>query len=323
MASMVDCAVLVAPRTGLRLKNPVMAASGTFGYGIEFAERMDVSGLGAIVCKGTTREPRTGNPPLRMVETPAGMLNAIGLANVGVDGVIAEKAPRWESLPTPVLVNISGESIDDFEYLAGRLDGIPGIAGLEVNISCPNVRRGGLLFGADADMAREVTAAVRAVTALPLIVKLTPNVADIRPIAAAVEQAGADAVTVGNTLFGMAIDVRRRAPVLAGITGGLSGPAVKPHALYLVYQVAQVVSVPMIGAGGILTATDALEFIMAGATAVQLGTALLVDPAAWQAIAAEIDRWCRREGVQSVRDIVGAANPGYKRGAGEATLTGS
>jgi dihydroorotate dehydrogenase (NAD+) catalytic subunit len=303
---------VIAPRTGLTLKTPVIAASGTFGYGIEFAERMDLSGLGAIVCKGTTHEPRAGNQPPRVTETPAGMLNSIGLQNVGVDAVIRDKAPQWARLDIPVLVNVSGTSVEDYVEIVNLLDRVPGVSGLELNISCPNVKEGGVAFGVAPRLAAEVTAAVRAATSLPLVVKLTPNVADIRAIAAAVEGAGADALSVANTVYGMAIDIRKRRPVLGGVSGGLSGPAIKPHALYLVYQVAQEVSVPVIGIGGILTAEDALEYIMAGASAVQVGTALLLDPTSWRKIAADLEAWFRREGVCTLRDIVGAANPGLK-----------
>jgi dihydroorotate dehydrogenase (NAD+) catalytic subunit len=309
--------VTIAPRANLRLKNPVMTASGTFGYGTEFAARMDISGLGAVICKGTTREPRTGNQPLRMLETPAGMLNSIGLQNIGVEGVIETKAPLWAGWPVPVLVNVSGTSVDDYCAIVSRLDGVPGVAGVELNVSCPNVKEGGVAFGTDPRLAAEVTAAVRGVSTLPLVVKLSPNVSDIRAMAAAVEEAGADAISLINTVWGMGVDVKRRAAALAPVTGGLSGPAIKPLALYLVYQVAQEVSVPVIGVGGIMSARDALEFLMAGATAIQVGTALLVDPEAWRGIVAGIEEWCRSEGVRDVREIVGAANSGYKIKTGE------
>jgi dihydroorotate dehydrogenase (NAD+) catalytic subunit len=320
--------VTIAPRTGLRLKNPVMTASGTFGYGTEFAARMDISELGAVVCKGTTREPRAGNPPVRVAETAAGMVNAIGLQNIGVEAVVREKAPIWATWPVPVLVNVSGTSVEDYCFIVSRLDGVPGVAGVELNVSCPNVKEGGVAFGTDRRLVREVTAAVRQVTRLPLIVKLSPNVTDIRPIASAAEEAGADAVSLVNTLYGVAIDARRRRPVLSTVSGGLSGPAIKPYALYLVFQTAQVVTAPVIGLGGIRTAQDALEFMLAGATAVQVGTALMVDPTAWRGIVSGVAAWCEREGVRSLAEIVGAANDGfrgvgsYKR-AGEAHLAGS
>ena len=316
--------VTIAPRTGLRLTSPVIAASGTFGYGTEFAAGQDLSGLGALVCKGTTREPRTGNEPLRMTETAAGMLNAIGLQNVGVEALIAEKAPIWATWDVPVLVNVSGTSIEDYSVIVSRLDGVPGVAGIELNISCPNVREGGVEFGLDPRLAAEVTRAARAVTQLPLIVKLSPNAVDIRRIAAAVEEAGADAISLINTVYGMAIDIGRRSPALSTVSGGLSGPAIKPLALHLVYQVAQAVSVPVIGIGGIMTTSDAIEFILAGSTAVGLATALLVDPLSWRDVVAGIALWCDREGVKRLDEIVGAANPGFraKRNAGELRLAG-
>src|SRR5947209_5578187 len=266
------------PRTGLVLKNPVIAASGTFGYGTEFASRMDVSGLGAIVCKGTTRLPRAGNEPLRLAETPAGMLNTIGLQNIGVDAVVAQQAPKWVTLGVPILVNVSGTSVEDYCVIVERLNGVSGVAGVELNISCPNVKEGGVAFGTSARLASEVTAAVRAATALPLMVKLSPNMSDIVEIACAVESAGADAISLINTLYGMGIDRSRRAPVLANVTGGLSGPAIKPVALYMVFAVAGAVRVPIVGLGGIMSADDALEFLLAGATAVGLGTALMANP---------------------------------------------
>ena len=315
--------VTIVPRTGLILQSPVIAASGTFGYGTEFAERMDLCGLGAMVCKGTTREPRAGHEPLRVVETPAGMLNAIGLQNIGVEAVIREKAPIWAGWSVPVLVNVSGDTVDDYCYVASRLDGVAGVAGIELNVSCPNVRTGGVLFGVEPRLAGEVTAAVRAATELPLIVKLSPNVTDIREIAAAVAGAGADAISLINTVYGMAIDRKRRAPVLANRFGGLSGPGIKPYALYLVYQVAQEVSVPVIGMGGILTWEDAAEFLLAGATAVEMGTALMVDPTSWLSVVRGLDTWLVREGVRNLDEIVGAANPSFNRKAGELPLAGN
>lgn len=309
---MATMSVLIAPRTGLSLKNPVIAASGTFGYGVEFAARQDLSGLGAVVSKGTTRQPRTGNEPVRLTETPAGMLNAIGLQNIGVDEVVASKAPVWATWDVPVLVNVSGTSAEDYHYIVGRLDGVPGIAGIELNISCPNVREGGVLFGTDPRLAAEVTAASRAATQLPLVVKLSPNVTDIRAVAAAVEEAGADAISLINTVYGMAIDAERRAPVLSTVSGGLSGPAIKPLALHLVYQVAQEISVPVLGIGGIISAVDAIEYLLAGASAVEIATALLLDPACWRDIVQGIEAWCRRQGVRNLEEIVGAANPAFK-----------
>jgi dihydroorotate dehydrogenase (NAD+) catalytic subunit len=309
--------VVIAPRTGLRLRNPVIAASGTFGYGTEFGGDITLSGLAALVCKGTTREPRTGHAPLRMVETAAGMLNAIGLQNIGVEAVVREKAPQWARWSIPVLVNISGTCLDEYAALAAALDGVPGVSGIEINISCPNVEAGGVQFGVSPEPAAAVTRAVRAQTVLPLVVKLSPNVADIRSIAAAVVEAGADAVSVANTVYGMAIDSARRQPLLSNRSGGLSGPAIKPYALYLVYQVAQEVSVPVLGIGGIMTGKDALEFLMAGATAVEVGTALLIDPRRGRAIVEEMAEWCRREGVRDMKEIIGAANTGYKGQSGK------
>jgi dihydroorotate dehydrogenase (NAD+) catalytic subunit len=318
--------ITIAPRTALQLKSPVMTASGTFGYGIEYASRMSLKGLGAIVCKGTTREPRTGNPPTRVWETAAGMLNTIGLQNVGVEAIVRDKAPIWATWDVPVLVNISGTSLEDYRYIAARLDGVEGVAGIELNISCPNVKEGGVAFGTDPGLAFEVTRAVRSVTTLPMVVKLSPNVTDIRSIAAAVEEAGADAVSLINTVYGMAVDVHRRSPTLHNVSGGLSGPAIKPFALHLVYQVAEEVRVPVIGIGGIMTARDALEFILAGATAVALGTALMVNPCAWHDVVDDLERWCRQEGITDLSSITGAANRSFrgpKRKAGEISLAGS
>ncbi len=283
---------------------------------------MSLDGLGAVVCKGTTLEPLAGTVPLRMVETPAGMLNAIGLQNIGVDAVVREKAPVWAGWSVPVLVNVSGTTIEEYVEIVRRLDGVPGISGIELNISCPNTDSGGIAFGVDPAAAAAVTLAVRGETGLPLVVKLTPNVADIRSIAAAVEAAGADAISLINTVFGMAIDTRRRAPALTNARGGLSGPAIKPYALHLVYEVAQEVSVPVIGMGGIMTGADAAEFLLAGASAIALGTALLVDPTSWRRIARELQEWLASEGVRSVDDVVGAANAGYKRKARETNLAG-
>jgi dihydroorotate dehydrogenase (NAD+) catalytic subunit len=317
--------VTIAPRTGLQLKNPVMTASGTLGYGIEYASHLNLSRLGAIVCKGTTREPRTGNPPMRVWETAAGMLNAIGLQNVGIEAVVREKAPIWATWDTPVLVNVSGTSVEDYQYIAGRLHGVDGVSGIELNISCPNVKEGGVAFGTDPRLAFEVTRAVRAVTSLPLVVKLSPNVTDIRSIAAAVEEAGADAISLINTVYGMALDLEQRRPSLHNRSGGLSGPAIKPLALHLVYEVAQEVRVPIIGIGGIMNASDALEFMMAGATAVALGTALMVNPGSWQGVVEGIERWCRREGIRENSELTGAANSafrGHMQKAGETQLAG-
>jgi dihydroorotate dehydrogenase (NAD+) catalytic subunit len=319
---MAPMSVCLSPRTGFSIGAPVIAASGVFGYGIEFAARMSLQGLGAVICKGTTLEPRTGNGPLRMAETPAGMLNAIGLQNIGVDALIRDKAPVWASWSVPVLVNVSGSSIDEFVEIARRLDGVPGVSGIELNFSCPNVKEGGIAFGVDPIAAAAATSAVRNVTELPLLVKLTPNVTDIRPIAAAVEAAGADAISLINTLYGMTIDPKRRSPTLDTTRGGLSGPAIKPYALHLVYEVAQEVTVPIVGLGGILSGLDAAEFLLAGAGAVALGTALLADPTAWRRVAAELQQWLDRQGARTVDEIVGAANPRFKSKARETNLAG-
>src|ERR1700681_1553579 len=261
---------------GLRLPSPVLVASGTFGYGFD-APQVDRSVLGAIFTKGTTLRPREGNAPNRIAETPSGMLNAIGLQNPGVDHVARTYAPVWASWNVPVIVNVAGDSVDEYVAVARRLEGVPGVAGLELNISCPNVANG-LQFGVDSELAAELTHAVRAVTRLPLLVKLTPNVTDIVAVARAVEDAGADALSAINTYVGMAIDVRRRRPVLSRVSGGLSGPAIKPLALHAVWHVAAAVRIPVIGIGGISTPGDALESLLAGAAAVQLGTVNYVRP---------------------------------------------
>jgi dihydroorotate dehydrogenase (NAD+) catalytic subunit len=307
----VNVAVDLAPRSPreLRPRNPIMAASGTFGYGTEYAGITDVQSLGAIVCKGTTIAPRRGNAGQRIVETPAGMLNAIGLQNYGVERVAREFGPLWATWRVPVLVNLVGDSVGEFREMAALLDETPGIAGLELNISCPNVDRGGMLFGIDCDAAAEVTAAVRGVTTLPVLVKLTPNVTDIVAIARAVADAGADCLTLINTLVGMAIDVRRRQPVLGNITGGLSGPAVKPIALRMVYQVAAAVDVPVVGIGGIASLTDALEFLMAGATAVQVGTANYLYPDLMASLVRELPVWLEQQGYSDIHQVIGLAQP--------------
>lgn len=301
--------VELAPRNarGLKLQNPVMTASGTFGYGIEYAKVIDIQRLGAIVAKGITRLPRRGNPQPRLAETAAGLLNSIGLQNVGVEALVREKAPVWARWSVPVVVNVAGESVEEFVAIASTLEGVPGVAGLELNVSCPNVDAGGMEFGRDPGLAAEVTAAVKDVTTLPVIVKLTPNVSDITAIARAVVDAGADAVSLINTLVGMKIDVARRRPVLGFRTGGLSGPAVKPVAVYMVYKVAQVVDVPIVGIGGIATAEDALEFILAGATAVQVGTATFVRPQAPLEVLDGIERFLTQEGIADLAELIGAA----------------
>ena len=283
---------------GLHLRSPLLVASGTFGYGFN-APQLDRSVLAAIVTKGTTRQAREGNVPARIAETPSGMLNAIGLQNPGVDVVLREYAPVWASWDMPVIVNVAGESVDDYAIVARRLDGVPGIAGLELNISCPNVANG-LQFGTDPELAAQVTAAVRKATRLPLIVKLTPNVTDLVAIGRAVETAGADAVSAVNTYVGMAIDVQHRRPRLSRGSGGLSGPAIKPLALQAVWQLAAELAIPVIGVGGITTATDALEFLLAGARAVQLGTVNYVQPSAAREIHDGIIEYMRSNGYRDL-----------------------
>lgn len=304
-----DLSVQLAPENerGLLLANPVMTASGTFGYGTEPEHGFDVQRLGAIVCKGTTLRPREGNPQPRIAETPAGMLNAIGLENIGVDALIRDKAPVWAGWKTPVIVNIAGESVDDYVALAERLDGVPGISALEVNISCPNVKSGGAEFGIDPVSAAEITGAVRESTSLPVLVKLTPNTSGIAGIARACARAGADALTVINTLKGMSIDLTTRKPLLGNITGGLSGPAVKPVALAMVYEVSGVVDIPVIGCGGVSTAEDALEFFIAGASAVQVGTAGFWNPTAPLEIIEGIERYMAEHGIAGLGELVGAS----------------
>jgi len=301
--------VELAPHSqrGLLLKNPVMTASGTVEYGIEYAKMVDIQRLGAIVCKGTTLVPRPGNPQPRLAETASGLLNSVGLQNIGIDVLIKEKAPTWATWSVPVIVNIAGESAAEYAQLAGKLEGVAGVSGIEVNIGCPNVVQGGMEFGQSPEIAAEVTKAVKSQTSLPVIVKLTPNVTDIVPIAQAVAGAGADALSLINTVVGMAIDITQRRPFLGGVSGGLSGPAIKPIALYMVWRVSQAVEVPVIGCGGIGCADDALEFIMAGATAVQIGTAGMVNPNAPLEVVEGIERFMEREGIKDIADLVGMA----------------
>ncbi|MFP4642069.1 MAG: dihydroorotate dehydrogenase [Chloroflexota bacterium] len=302
-----DISVQLAPQNerGLLLPNPVVAASGTFGYGTEYSEVMDFQRLGAIISKGITLSPRRGNPQPRLVETPAGLLNSVGLENIGVEALIREKAPIWATWQVPVIVNIAGETVEEYVQVAGILDGVEGISGIEVNISCPNVEAGAMEFGTDPEMAAQVTAAVKKETRLPVIVKLSPNVTDISEVARAVAAAGADCLTVINTFKGMAIDVGQRKPALGNISGGLSGPAIKPLALYMVYTVAHEVEIPVIGCGGISSAYDALEFIMAGASAVQVGTATFTDPQAMLRIVEGIEEYLVREGFESLGALIG------------------
>jgi dihydroorotate dehydrogenase (NAD+) catalytic subunit len=303
----VNLSVDIAPHKGCLLQNPVMTASGTLSNGLEAARIFDINRLGAIVSKGTTLRLRDGNPQPRTVETPSGMLNTIGLQNVGVDALVRDVAPVWAKWRVPVIVNIAGDTVDEFAELAKRLDGVPGVGGIEVNVSCPNVQVGGMLFGQNPRQAAAVTRAVVKATKLPVIVKLTPNVTDIVAVAVAVVEAGADALCVANTLQGMAIDIRSRRPVLSTVFGGLSGPAIKPVALRAVYQVAGAVDVPVVGCGGIMRGEDAVEFLMAGATAVQVGTATFTNPAAPLDVLDGIERFMRGSGVADVRELIGSA----------------
>jgi dihydroorotate dehydrogenase (NAD+) catalytic subunit len=304
----VDLSIQLAPknRHGLRLANPVMTASGTFGYGTEYSELFDIQRLGAIVCKGTTLEPREGNPQPRLVETASGVINSIGLQNIGLQAVIKEKAPIWAGWRVPVIVNIAGDTIEEYRKLAKALDGVRGVSGIEVNISCPNVKAGGVAFGADPKCAAEVTKAVRAATSLPVMVKLTPNTGDITAVARAVVEAGADAISLINSVKAMAIDLTKRRPSIGSVTGGLSGPAIKPIALAMVYEVAGAVSVPVTGCGGITDANDALEFIMAGASAVQVGSASFSNPRASLDVLEGIESFMEKEGIKRLGDIIGA-----------------
>jgi dihydroorotate dehydrogenase (NAD+) catalytic subunit len=295
-------------KRSLALRNPVMTASGTFGNGLEYARILDIQRLGAIVSKAITRKPRKGNVQPRIAETAAGMINSIGLQNIGIDAILKDVAPVWATWEVPVIANIAGETVNDYAELAARLDGVPGVSGLEMNISCPNVESG-MEFGVDPRAAAEVTAAVRRQSGLPLIVKLTPNVNDIVGIAQAVVDSGADALTLINTYPAMKIDVRTRRPALGWGSGGLSGPALKPIAIRIVYQVARAVSVPIIGCGGITTGEDAVEFLMAGASAVQVGTATFTNPRAALDVLEGIEAFMRDTGVESVGELIGAALP--------------
>ncbi|MDE6073953.1 MAG: dihydroorotate dehydrogenase [Muribaculaceae bacterium] len=289
----------------LKLKNPVLTASGTFGYGTEFADFIDLNRLGGFIVKGTTLNPREGNDYPRMAETPSGMLNAVGLQNKGVDYFIEHIYPTIKDVDSQIIVNVSGASIDDYVEVARRLAPLDRINAIEVNISCPNVKQGGMAFGTTCDGAASITKAVREAYPKTLIVKLSPNVTDIVSIAKAVEAEGADSVSLINTLLGMAIDVERQRPYLSTVTGGLSGPAVRPVAVRMVWQVAKAVKIPVIGLGGIASGRDALEFIMAGATAVQVGTYNFVDPAVTMKIIDEIDDYCRRHGVDDINELRG------------------
>ena len=292
-------------RGNLSLKNPVMTASGTFGYGLEFADFIDLNDLGGFIVKGTTLNPREGNDYPRMAETPSGMLNCVGLQNKGVDHFCKEIYPQLENLDTNVIVNVSGSTLEDYVECASRINALPHIPAIELNISCPNVKAGGMAFGVTPEGAASVVKAVRQAYDKTLIVKLSPNVTSIADIAKAVEAEGADSVSLINTLMGMSIDIERRCSRLSIGTGGLSGPCVKPVALRMVWQVAQAVNIPIVGLGGIMNATDAIEFIMAGATAIEIGTANFIDPAVTVKVVNGINEWLDNHGVKDVNEIVG------------------
>ena len=291
---------------GLKLQNPVMTASGTFGYAMEFKSLIDLNRLGGAIVKGLSLEPTKGNPPPRIVETPCGMLNAIGLENVGLEAFIEKKIPQLSKLEIPVLANIYGHTVESYGLLAERLDAVRALAGIEINISCPNVKQGGVAFGTDARMAHKVVQTVRRRYSGYVMVKLSPNVTDITEIAKSVEAAGADGISLINTITGMAIDIYSRKPRIANITGGLSGPAIRPVAVRMVWQVAQAVKVPVIGIGGIMRAEDALEFIIAGASAVQVGTANFVNPCATMEIIDGLTDYLETQGIASVREMIGS-----------------
>jgi len=293
---------------GIMLRNPVMTASGTFGYGSEFDKLIDLNRIGAIIVKGLSLEPSKGNPSPRIAETPCGMLNAIGLENVGIEAFLKEKLPFLKKLSTPTLVNIYGKSIREYAELAERIDDVGDIAGIEVNISCPNVKSGGIAFGVDARAAYEVVSAVRGRTGKPLMVKLSPNVTDITEIARSAEDAGADSLSLINTITGMAIDIQSGKPKIANITGGLSGPAIRPVAVRMVWQVVRSVKIPVIGIGGIMTAEDALEFLIAGAVAVQIGTANFVNPRASLEITDGMEAFLIEKNISDIAEIIGSLN---------------
>jgi dihydroorotate dehydrogenase (NAD+) catalytic subunit len=290
----------------IELKNPVLTASGTFGYGVEYDDFFNINELGGFIVKGTTFRPRQGNPYPRMAETPSGMLNAVGLQNGGAEYFATNIYPRLTKYETNILVNVSGSTIEDYVACAERIDELDKIAGIELNISCPNIKAGGMAFGTSCSLAEKVVEAVRKVYKKTMVVKLSPNVTDITEIARAVEGSGADSVSLINTIMGMAINAETRKPILSTVTGGLSGPAVKPVALRMVWQVAKVVNIPVIGLGGIMSATDAIEFFLAGATAIQVGTANFIDPLITTKIIAGIDDYLNRHKCNALRDIVGS-----------------
>ena len=288
---------------GLLLSNPVMVAAGTFGYGTEYADFVDIQRLGAIICKGITLMPKKGNPQPRLVEITHGLLNSVGLENIGVEALIREKAPVWANWQVPVIVNVAGETIEEYVGVVQRLEEVSGISGIELNISCPNISTGGMEFGINPSLAAELTSAVKNSSSLPIMVKLSPNVTDIKEIALAVEEAGADAISLINTVKGMAIDINKENPRLGNITGGLSGPAIKPIALYMVYEVAKDINIPLIGCGGIASAEDAIEFIMCGASAVQIGTANLINPQISLAILEGIENFMIEKGIKNLTEF--------------------
>jgi len=294
----------------LRLDNPVTVASGTFGYGQEYSRYVDLNRLGGICVKGLSIRPLQGNPPPRVCETPSGMLNAIGLQNVGVDEFVKSKLPFLRRYSTKVIANIFGNTVDEYASVAGKLDGARGVHALEVNISCPNVKKGGMAFGTDLGSTREVLSAVRGATSLPVIAKLSPNVTDVVPFAEVAADCGMDGLSLINTLLGMAIDIHTRKPKIKNVTGGLSGPAIRPVAVRIVSQVHRAVGLPIIGMGGITTAEDAVEFMLAGATAVSIGTANFVNPTAATDVLDGMERYLAEKGISDIRELVGAAELG-------------
>jgi dihydroorotate dehydrogenase (NAD+) catalytic subunit len=308
---------------GIDMKNPVMVASGTFGYAREYGEHLCLSNLGAIVVKGTTLRCRPGNPPPRLAETPCGVLNSVGLENPGIDAFIKNELPYLLGLEIPIIANIAGESVNEYVEVARRLEGLPGVAAVEINVSCPNISAGGLAFGKNADTLKSVVSGVRKVVSLPVITKLTPNVSDIAVLASAAVDAGSDAVSLVNTFLGMAIDIHEKRPVLSTVFGGLSGPAIKPIALRMVWEVSSAVNVPVIGMGGIMTAEDAIEFLMAGASAVAVGSATLVRPNASLDVINGIQEFMIKKGVLKVSELVGAAKRKVDSGTGCSRRTGS
>ncbi len=305
---------LAVELAGLRFKNPLLAASGTFGYGVEYENILDLSKLGGIVSKGLYLEPRDGAPPPRIFETPSGLLNAIGLQGIGIRAFVADVLPRLRRHDTVLLVNVCGDSVEEYAEVARICDDAPGIAGLEINISCPNVKKGGMAFGGDPTLTHAVVAGVRKATRLPVVPKLSPNVGDITVFARAAAEAGADALACVNTLLGLAIDVETRRPRLGFGTGGLSGPAIRPIAVRMAWQAARAVTIPVIGVGGIASASDALEFLIAGCRAVQIGTANFVDPGIYERILADLAAYLERQGLDDVNAVVGTLEyPGLPR----------